>query len=524
MSLTLVTGGTRSGKSEIAERLVADADLPVTYVATGATGDAEMAERIDGHRARRPADWQTVETRDPAAALEQAAGRALVLDSLGGWVATLIDEHRLAPTEPVAPLGEEGRRGRAALLERVERFAAQAAARPEPTVVVAEEAGLGLVGQSAAGRRFLDLQGEAAQLISAGAARVVLVVAGRTLELGGGPPPMLPELRFHGDEVGRGAEADHAASVVDGERPAWLEDALRAGLRTSSGYPDERAAREAIAARHGRSTDQVVLTNGANEAFWLLAAALDPLQAVCVHPSYTEPEAALRAHGVRIERAFRRPDFGLDPGAVPGGADLVFLDNPNNPSGWLETASELAALARPGRTLVVDEAFMEIAGDRESLAARTDVPGLVVVRSLTKLWSLPGVRAGYLLAPRRVAAAIERIRPSWNVNAVALAAIEACASRVAEGRERAQRVARARKRLEVGLARIAAIQTWPSAANFVLSRAPGGERLGVRLLERGIAVRPCASFPGLDDSYFRIAVREPAANDRLVAALTEAAT
>jgi histidinol-phosphate/aromatic aminotransferase/cobyric acid decarboxylase-like protein/adenosyl cobinamide kinase/adenosyl cobinamide phosphate guanylyltransferase len=521
MSLTLVTGGTRSGKSEIAERLVAEAGLPVRYVATGAAGDPEMAERIDGHRARRPPDWETVETRDPAAALESAEGRALVLDSLGGWIAALMEEHWLAPTEPVAPLGEQGRRKRAALLERVERFAARAAARPEPTAVVAEEAGLGLVAQSAAGRRFLDLQGEAAQVISARAGRVVLVVAGRTLELSGGSPPVLPELRFHGDEVGRGAEADHAASVVDEERPAWLEEALREGLRTSSGYPDESSAREAIASRHGRPPGQVVLTNGANESFWLLAA-LDPRHAVCVHPSYTEPEAALRAHGVPVERAFRHPDFGVDPAALPGGADLVFVDNPNNPSGRLEPASELAALAAPGRTLVVDEAFMELAGERESLAERTDLPGLVVVRSLTKLWSLPGVRAGYLLAPRRLAAAIERIRPSWNVNALALAAIEAYASRVAEGRERAERVARARRRLEAGLARIAGIETWPSAANFVLSRAPDGERLGARLLERGIAVRPCASFPGLDASYLRIAVRGSAANDRLLAALTEA--
>lgn len=523
MPLVLVTGGTRSGKSEVAERLVAEAGLPVRYVATGSAVDAEMEERIALHRFRRPAGWETLETRDPVAALDGAGGQALLLDSLGGWLAALIDEHRLTPSEPLAPLGDRGRREVAALLDRVGRFAAGAAARPEPTVVVAEEAGLGLVPSSAAGRRFLDLLGEAAQVISAAAARVMLVVAGRPLELAPARPAVLSELRFHGDELGREASADHAVSVVEEGWPRWLEEALAAGARGSTRYPDERPAREAIARRHGREPEEVILTNGANEAFWLLASALRPLRAVCVHPSYTEPEAALRAHGVPVERAFRRADFSLDPGAVPAGADLVVVDNPNNPSGRLDPAMELATLARPGRTLVADEAFIELVpGERESLAGPTEIPGLVVVRSLTKLWSLPGVRAGYVLAPPPLARAIERIRPSWNVNALALAALEACAPRVAEGRERAERVARGRRRLEAGLARIAGLETWPSAANFVLARAPGGKRLGSRLLERDIAVRPCATFPGLDASHFRLAVRAPAANDRLVRAVSEA--
>ncbi len=436
MPLALVTGGTRSGKSELAERLLAEAGLPVRYVATGSAADAEMEERIALHRARRPADWETLETRDPLAALAGAGGRALLLDSLGGWLAALMEEHRLMTAEPVAPLGDEGRRARAALLERVERFAAEAATRAEPTVIVAEEAGLGPVPEGAAARRFLDLLGEAAQLVSAKTARVLLVVAGRALELApAARPALLPELRFHGDELGREASEDHAVSVVDEDRPAWLEGALAAGLRVSARYPDERPARETIARRHGRSPEEVVLTNGANESFWLLAAALRPHHAVCVHPSYSEPEAALRAHGIAVERAFRGPGFALDPAAVPGGADLLVTGNPNNPSGTLDPSATLTRLARPGRTLVVDEAFMELVpGEAESLAGRADIPDLVVVRSLTKLWSLPGVRAGYLLAPRRLARAIERIRPSWNVNSVALCALRECALRTAEGR------------------------------------------------------------------------------------------
>ncbi|MGH2713178.1 MAG: bifunctional adenosylcobinamide kinase/adenosylcobinamide-phosphate guanylyltransferase, partial [Thermoleophilaceae bacterium] len=141
MPLALVTGGTRSGKSELAERLAADAGLPALYVATGSARDPEMEERVALHRARRPGGWATIETGDPLAALAGAAGRALLLDSLGGWIARLMDEHGLTCAEAVAPLGEEGRRAWAALLRTVQRFASAAAARPEPTVVVAEEAG-----------------------------------------------------------------------------------------------------------------------------------------------------------------------------------------------------------------------------------------------------------------------------------------------------------------------------------------------------------------------------------------------
>lgn len=531
MPLVVVIGGSRSGKSEAAERLATDAGLPVLYVATSVAADGEMEERIAQHRSRRPRHWETVESPDPLAALEERSGRTVLVDSLGAWLSASMEAHGLVPgPEPEAPLGPEGQSAREAVLEGVRSFAARAAERAELTLVVAEEVGSGPVAQSTAGRRFVDLMGEATQVLSAATSRAILVVAGRWLELSSAPhassappAPEAPGLRFHGDGVGRESSADHAVSVVDEEPPGWLSRALAEGLRDASRYPDEREAREAIARRHGRSPEEVVLTNGANEGFWLLASALRPHHAVCVHPSYTEPELALRTAGIAVERAFRGPGFALEPEAVSPGADLVIVDNPSNPSGRLEPAASLAALARPGRTLVVDESFAELVpGEPESLAGRTELPGLVVVRSLTKLWSLPGVRAGYLLAPPGLARAIEEARPSWNVNAVALRALAECASRAGEGRERAERVAEARSALERGLGRLEGIETWPSAANFVLLRAGGGEELKGRLLARGIAVRPCQSFPGLDSDHLRAAVRGPESNRELLDALREA--
>ena len=135
----------------------------------------------------------------------------------------------------------------------------------------------------------------------------------------------------------------------------------------------------------------------------LLARALRPRHAVVVHPQFTEPEAALRAAGHAVERVL------LDGGpsgstrrAVPASADLVVVGNPTNPTSVLHPAASLAALARPGRTLVVDEAFIDTApGEPDSLAGRRDLPGLVVLRSLTKTWGLAGLRVGYALAPAR---------------------------------------------------------------------------------------------------------------------------
>jgi histidinol-phosphate aminotransferase len=149
-------------------------------------------------------------------------------------------------------------------------------------------------------------------------------------------------------------------------------EALRDGLSLAAAYPDEGPATTAVAARHGRAPEEVVLINGAAEAFWLLAQVLRPQLAVVVAPSFTEPEAALRTAGRRVQHVWRDPDsFHLDPAAVPAEADLVVTGNPNNPTGTLDPAATLAGLTRPGRVLVVDEAFMELTPRRDPEPGRS---------------------------------------------------------------------------------------------------------------------------------------------------------
>lgn len=330
-----------------------------------------------------------------------------------------------------------------------------------------------------------------------------------------------PDLRLHGDRLARDGLLDFAVNVWPTAPPPSLEGALRAALADRRRYPDTRAAREAVARGHSRPPEEVVLLNGACEAFWLIAHALHPRHAACVHPAFTEPEAALRAARVPVTRVARPPDdWRLQPRAVPEDVELVVVGNPNNPTGALDPASTVAALARPGRVLVVDESFIELTEHPEhSLADRRDLPGLVVVRSLTKLWGLAGLRVGYLLAPPDLVASLDGHRQPWSVNSLALAALETCAPDRTTPAAIARAVTAARQDLTARLAELPGVRAWPATANFVLIELPDGPQTIRRLATAGVAVRPAHSFPGLSHDHVRIAVRHPADHARLTGAL-----
>lgn len=336
----------------------------------------------------------------------------------------------------------------------------------------------------------------------------------------------MPELRFHGDQETGPGLVDLAVNVRLAEPPPWLREVLADALRGLARYPDAGAATRAVAARHGRSAAEVLVTAGGAEAFTLIARALRPgvdvRRAVMVHPQFTEPEVALTVAGHPVERVLLRPEdgFALDPAAVPPEADLVVVGNPTNPTSVLHPAQALAALARPGRVLVVDEAFMDaVPGEPQSLAG-WQLPGLVVVRSLTKTWGLAGLRAGYLLGPADLVRRLADVQPPWSVSSLALAATEACCDPDAVAL--ADAAARAgvydRDHLVASLTSVTAVAAAPSAP-FVLVRVAQGQRMRVQLRERGFAVRRGDTFPGLGGDWLRIAVRDRPTTDAFVDAL-----
>jgi len=333
------------------------------------------------------------------------------------------------------------------------------------------------------------------------------------------------DLKWHGDaEVAPGL-VDLAVNVRGAVMPEWLAGPLRQSIEDLAAYPDDRAARAALARRHGRDPDEVLPTAGAAQAFVLLAQAVRPRHAVVVHPQFTEPEAALRAAGHPVHRVILPPPYRLDPGLVPAEADLVIMGNPTNPTSVAHPPDVVASLARPGRLVVVDEAFADtVSGPPIELAGRRDLPGLVVVRSLTKTYGLAGLRVGYLLAAPPLVAELARVQPLWPVSTPALAAMVACASPAAVAYERQLAAALAvdRAYLVAGLTALPGVRLAAEpASSFVLVELPAGTGEAVRqaLRHRGFAVRRGDTFPGLGPDHLRVAVREQATSDAFLAAL-----
>lgn len=298
-------------------------------------------------------------------------------------------------------------------------------------------------------------------------------------------------------------------------------------------YPDREALalRRALAERLGVSAGQIVVGNGTAELLWLAALAfLRPRdRALIIGPTFGEYRRVAALAGARLETWLARPEqaFAVQPGEIERRLRqlrprLVFLCNPNNPTGValpVETITAWAA-AYPATLFVVDEAYLAFAAGLRS-ALTTGARNVLVLRSMTKDYALAGLRLGYAAGPARLIEALARVRPAWNVNALALAAGVAALADETHRRRSLAALARASAGLADGL-RALGLPPMPSAVHFFLVHAGDGAALRRALLARGILVRDCASF-GLP-AYVRISTRRPPDNARLLAALREILT
>ncbi len=319
-----------------------------------------------------------------------------------------------------------------------------------------------------------------------------------------------PGARYHGDQACGPGLLDFAVNVRQDRPPRWLQQRLASRLADLAGYPsaaDHAAAVTAVAHRHGVAEGRVLLLAGGSEGFALLPA-LRPRRAALIVPSFTEPEAVLTAAGVPIAQVVLPPPFRLDAADVPEAADLVVLGNPTNPTGVLHDRESVLALRRPGRLIVVDEAFADaVPAEPQSLAA-LDLPDVVVLRSLTKTWSLAGLRVGYALGAPDVLARLGAGRPHWPLGTLQLEAIAACctAAALAEARAGAQQLAADRAEMTAALAGLG-LDVVEGTAPFVLFAVPDANLMRKRLKANGIAVRRCDTFVGLGENHLRAAVR-----------------
>lgn len=344
---------------------------------------------------------------------------------------------------------------------------------------------------------------------------------------------------------------DFSANLNPLGPPAWVPSWLAAAAEGLARYPapDYRAAREAIAREAGVAAEQVLLTNGGAEAIFLVAAAHTGGRAVIVQPTFTEYARACRAFGLVVDdRCLAAPDFRLDPerlAAALAPGTLLWLCRPNNPTATLvprETIERLLTLAalRDCR-VVVDEAFIDfVTPPEESLApllARFD--NLILLRSLTKLYALPGLRLGYLLANETLVRQLQVHQPPWSVNHLAAELVAPLLADSAFLARTRRWLADEQPRLQAGLA-ASGLEVVPSRANFFLVRPPrrpadsttqatkttsmtlaATEALFERLLRSGILARHTHGFPGLDGGWLRLALRDHDANARLLAAVSE---
>lgn len=286
-------------------------------------------------------------------------------------------------------------------------------------------------------------------------------------------------------------------------------------------YPDPSARhlRERIASLLGHPAEGVLVGNGSDEILALLVrAVVSPGDEVAFPaPTYSLYETLVEAQGGRVRSVPFPADFSLPADLFEGGPRLRFVCNPNSPSGTRagEVDLERLARARPEALLVVDEAYVDFA-DADAARLARDLPNVVVVRTLSKSYSLAGLRVGFALASPSLVRELDKLRDSYNLGRLAQAGALAALEDQEAMRANVARVRRTRERLTAGLERLG-FAVPPSEANFVLARRAGrpSAPIASALRARGILVR---AFPSLPDAL-RITVGTDEQIDALLDAL-----
>lgn len=351
----------------------------------------------------------------------------------------------------------------------------------------------------------------------------------------------------HGGDVWTAADAfgvdsktllDFSANINPLGPPSAVIDRLRHEMMPSIvHYPDpgHRQMKKLLSAKLGVDEAMISIGNGAAECMALLLLAIRPKRVGVIAPCFSEYETLSRKFGAEVmhrvgseDNDFRATESQLIE--LIEQADVVFIGHPNNPNGALYDRTllgRLAALAEAASTiLVIDEAFIDFANEEEhSLISFVHrCPNLIVLRSLTKFYAIPGLRLGYAIAQPQHIAAMSAMQVAWSVNGLALAAGEALLT----DEQAEQYAASTRALIDEGRAALRqqlhmlGIRTWPSVANFLLCRAPEGwtaKSLQAELCRSGILIRNCDMYVGLTERDFRLAVKDRAANAIVASAL-----
>ncbi len=332
------------------------------------------------------------------------------------------------------------------------------------------------------------------------------------------------DIYTHGDVI------DFSANLNPLGMPQGVRENLRENIERFEAYPDQQCSRlkRALAHTHGVDKTQIVCTAGATDLIDRVVRVMAPCTALLAAPCYLGYEQALVQHGVQVRHHFlnEHEDFVLTPKflqSIDGEIALVIIASPNNPTGLPVDPDVLQAIikraADVGARVLLDESFIEFSTAPSMMSHIQDHPHLIIARSFTKVYAMAGLRLGFGVCADSdfIRLLHERGQP-WAVSTPAQLAGCAALERQEFVEESRSYVRHTRAELESTL-RSLGLRCIKSDANYIMFKCE--RALHEPLLERGFLIRRCENYVGLDDTWYRIAVRTNEENARLAAAIEE---
>lgn len=346
----------------------------------------------------------------------------------------------------------------------------------------------------------------------------------------------------HGGNIYRAAEEtglpesriiDFSASINPLGVPKSVVSAIAKSFRYLFNYPDPDAEelKQRLSKYHRISKDSILCGNGSTELIYLVARALKPQKVLIPQPTFSEYEMACRTASYKLQvtscKLKQKNDFETETDSfikAMKGCDMAFLCNPNNPTGGLVKRRKVLKIAEAAEKLrchlVVDEAFIDFCPGYSVINEVKNNPYLIVLRSLTKIYALSGLRVGYGVFPLRLVAMVNRHKEPWTVNTLAQKAGVAALKDKAYVTKTLTLIKKEKKFLELGF-RKAGVRSFHSDANFYLLKINNAGEICSALKHKGVLVRDCSNFKGLDSTYIRVAVRTRRENTILLKELLE---
>jgi threonine-phosphate decarboxylase len=312
--------------------------------------------------------------------------------------------------------------------------------------------------------------------------------------------------------------------------PESVRQAVKNALDQAEHYPDPlcRKLKNALAANYGLPQHFFICGNGGADLIYRLAYALRPKKALLTAPTFAEYEEALKQTGTDCEFYWMEEDFLVKESILvqmDADVDVMFLCNPNNPTGLLVDQELLLRILQRAEEqkilLVLDECFLDFTGqeDRSLVSYTQQYPNLFILKSFTKMYAMPGIRLGYgISSNRQLLDRMESAGQCWGVSVLASEAGIAALQEKEYVHRSVEYVRRERSFLKKELEQMGLV-VWDSQADYLFFRMPGIHDLQERLAPERILVRRCANYRGLDDTCYRVAVKDHAANERLLSCL-----